>query len=302
VTTVARLSLCLLLLAGVDACSSNARSTTASTTTTISATGQPSSTTAPATTPTATMPTATITLAGAVGLAGPASKEGVRCNLPGLDGFGIAVLAVPPDGTSLARIAVGPGRVKVIVGAGDGADYHERAFQGSGVTAFDAARRAVVDSPLTEIPETTGTNGTTKGDIGAVTSIEGTVECGDQTPGTSTVTLTGKTPEGALTAAVLDPAHVECDPSPQGAELVASGLLHVGATRALVTIGLTSDGAVTVDEMLPTTNRRYTADGIATVTTKGAHVRADVVDQNAPVSASRLHVEGNLVCGRNAAG
>ena len=283
-TGVARLSLCLLLLVGVDACSSSSKSTSASTTTRSTA-APPAS------------PTATITLGGAVGLAGPASKEGVRCNLPGLDGSTIAVLAVPPDGVSLARIALERAKVTVIVGAGDGADYHERAFAGSGVTTFDAARRAIFDSTLTEIPETTAT---TKGKIGAVTSIKGTVECGDQTPGTSTVTLTGAAPEGALRNAVLDPVHVECDPSPQGPELVASGLVQIGTTTGLVTIGITSDGAVTLYESLPMTHRRYTATGTATVTTKGAHVRADVVDQNA--SASRVHVEGDFTCGVNAAG
>jgi len=296
VTNGARLALCLLLLAGVDACSSSTKSAIDSGTTTISTTAPPGSTSAPA-----TKPTATITLEGAVGLAGPASKQGVRCNLPDLDGFGIAVLAVPPDGTSLARIAFAPGRVKVIVGAGNGADYHERAFAGTGVTTFDAAHGAVVDSALAEVAETTAT-APTKGDIGAVTAIKGSVECGDQTPGTSTVALTGTTPEGALSAVPLDAVHVECDPSPQGPELVASGLVHVGTTTALATIGLTSDGAVSIDETLPTTTRRYTAAGDATVTAAGAHVRADTVDANASAPASRLHVEGDLVCGRNAAG
>lgn len=277
------------MLAGLSACSSSAKSTGASTTTAAAA-----STTAPS-----AVPSATIELTGPIGLAGPASEQGVRCNFPDLDGLGIAVLAVPPDGTSLARVALLPGRVRVTVSTGDGADFHERAFEGTGVTAFDAARRAVVDSKLTEIAETTGS---TKGDIGVITAIKGSVECGDQTPGESTVTLTGTTPDGPLTGVALDPVRVECDPSPDGPELASSGLVQIGATKALVAIGLTSDGGVTVDETRPTTHRRYVAAGTATVTAQGAHVRADVVDQSAPAGPSRLHVEGDFMCGRNAAG
>jgi hypothetical protein len=295
VTNGARLLPVLVLLAGLSACGSSAKSTITPTTPTTAA---PTSATAPS-----ADASATIELTGAIGLAGPASEQGVRCNFPDLAGLSIAVLAVPPDGTSLARIALLPGRVRVIISAGDRADFHERAFEGTGVTAFDAARRAVVDSTLTEIPEpTTGSTAPTKGDIGVITAIKGSVQCGDQTPGESTVTLTGATPEGALTGARLDPVRVECDPSPDGAELASSGLVQIGATKALMAIGLTSDGAVSVDETLPTTHRRYTAAGTATVTAHGAHVRADVVDKAAPASASRLHVEGDFTCGRNAAG
>jgi hypothetical protein len=294
VTSGARLSMALVLLAGLSACGSSMKSTITPTTPTTPTTAAPTSTTAPS-----AVASATIELTGAIGLAGPASEQGVRCNFPDLAGLSIAVLAVPPDGTSLARIAFWPGRVRVIISAGDGADFHERAFEGTSVTAFDAARRAIVDTKLTEVAATTGP---TKGDIGVITAIKGSVECGDQTPGESTVTLTGATPEGALTGAGLDPVRVECDPSPDGPEVASSGVVQIGATKAIVAIGLTSDGAVSVDETLPTTHHRYTAAGTATVTAHGAHVRADVVDKTAPASASRLHVEGDFTCGRNAAG
>ena len=59
---------------------------------------------------------------------------------------------------------------------------------------------------------------------------------------------------------------------------------------------------MSVDETLPTTHRRYTAAGTATVTTKGAHVRADAVEQNGAHRPRALHVEGDFTCGVNAAG
>jgi hypothetical protein len=215
-----------------------------------------------------------------------------------LEGLSIAVLATPFDARSLARIALRPGRVKVILGSGSGSEYHERAFEGTGVTSFDSARGARIDSTLSE---TAPPAGSTKGTIGTITAISGSVDCGNQTRGTSTVRITGSTAEGALTAAVLDPVRAECDETPDGTEVVASGLANVGATRALVALGLTTDGSVTVDVTVPGRSHHYVANGSSTITSTGGHVRADVVEQKA-TPARTLHVEGDLTCGVNASG
>ena len=269
-----------------------------STTGTTTPSTRPPTSSAPATKPS----TASISFTGGAGITGAASDPSVRCNFPVLEGLSIAVLANLPDSTLLARVGLRSGKVKVIVSSGSCPDYHERAFEGTGVTSFDAAQRAVVDSTLTE---TAAAAGSTKGSLGAMTAIKGSVECRDQTAGTSAVTITGDTAEGALAAAVLDPARVECDASPDGDEVVASGLVTVGATKVLVAVGLTSDGAVTLDETLPSGSHRYTASGSSTVTSTGAHVRADVVEQvkqGAATPAHTLHVEGDLSCGLHAAG
>jgi hypothetical protein len=244
-------------------------------------------------------PRASISFTGAAGLSGTATDPSVRCNFPDLEGLSIAVLARPPDTTVLARIRLQPDKVTVIVGAGSDPDYHERAFEGDGVTSFDSARGAVVDSRLTE---TAATAGSTPGAVGAVTAIKGTVECGEQTAGTSTVTITGDTAEGALAAAVLDPVRVECDASPDGDEVIASGLITVGSTKTLFTVALTSDGAVNVNETLPSGSHRYIASGSSTITSTGAHVRADVVEKGTATPAHTLHVEGDLSCGLQADG
>ena len=266
----------------------------ATTETTTPGTRPPTSSSAPS-----ASPRASITFTGDVGLTGAGSDPSVRCNFPVLEGMSIAVLAKPPNSTVLARVGLQSGKVKVFVGSGSGPDYHERAFEGTGVTSFDAARGAVIDSTLTE---TAATAGSTKGSVGALTAIRGSVECGDQTAGTSTVTITGNTAEGALVAAVLDPVRVECDASPDGDEVASSGLVRVGSTRALVAIGLSSDGAVSVDETLPSGLHRYRASGSSTITSTGAHVRADVVEQGVATPAHTLHVEGDLSCGLHAAG
>ena len=209
------------------------------------------------------------------------------------------MVAQPPDASLLARIRLAPGKVQVVISSGSGPDYHERAFEGTGVTSFDAARGAVVDSTITDAAASAGS---TSGTLGAITRIKGSVECGDQTAGSSTITITGDTAEGALAGAVLDPVRVECAPSLEGDEVVALGIIQVGSTQALFKLGLTSDGAVTVDETLPSGSHRYMAGGSSTTTSTGAHVRADVVEQGVATQARTLHVEGDLSCGRHAAG
>jgi hypothetical protein len=243
--------------------------------------------------------TARVSFTGGAGLTGAVTNPSVRCNFPVLEGLSIAVLAQPPDATLLTRIGVRSGKVKVFVSSGSGPDYHERAFEGTGVAAFDSAKGARIDSTLTETPATAGATG---GSLGAITAIKGSVECGDQTSGTSTVTITGDTAEGSLASAVLDPVRVECAASPDGDEVVALGLMAVGETNALVKLGLTSDGGVTVDETLPSGSHRYVANGASTITSTGAHVRADLVERGTATPAHRLHVEGDLSCGTQATG
>jgi hypothetical protein len=273
----------------LPACTSGGKSGTSATATT----------TAKAITPTSAR-AADITLTGDATLTGAISNTSVRCNFPSLDGQGIAVLARAADSTSLARVAVHATKVKVIISSGEGPDYHERVFEGTGVTGFDPAKRAVVDASLTESTPPVGARPRT---VGAVTAIKGTVECGDQTAGSSTVVITGETPAGTLAAVKLDPVRAECYRSPDGDEVVASGLAKIGTTTALIGISLQSDGGISLTETVPTATRRYLASGTTTVTPNGGDLRGDVVEQGiVAASAHRLHVEGELTCGVNATG
>jgi hypothetical protein len=280
------------MLAIVAACSSGSGSSTPTTPPPGSLDATSTSLTQP--------PTASMTFTGDAGLEGTASSTSVRCHSPDLAGLSIAVLAQPPDSGALARIRLWADRVEVIVGSGTGADYRERAFEGTGVTSFDPDRGAELDTTLTETESGTAT---TAGNVrvGALTAITGSVDCRDQTAGSSTLTITGETAEGALQGATLDPVRVECYASPDGDEVFASGLVMVGSTPALLSIGLTSDGGVTVDETLPSSGHRYKATGSTSVTTTGAHLSADVVDEGATPPRT-LHLEGDLVCGRYADG
>ena len=205
------------------------------------------------------------------------------------------MLAQPPEAGSLARIQLRPDHVEVFIGAGEGDDYRERSFEGRGVTSFDAATGAEIDSTLTET-----TAGAAEG-VGSVTAIRGTVECGDQTPGKSNVTITGDTMLGPVDGAVLDPARVECADTPAGNEVTASGLVQVGSDQVLMSLGLASDRTVTVNKSTASGSGRYYADSRWTSSANGGFVEADVVEQGA-TAPRRLHLEGDLTCGRHAAG
>jgi hypothetical protein len=233
-------------------------------------------------------PGATVAFTGSDELADRAVEPSVRCNWPALEGLSIALLA---------RIQLRPDHVEVFIGSGEGDDYHERAFEGTGVTSFDAASGAEIDSTLRE---TTAPGSPTTG-VGSVTAIRGSVHCGDQTPGESKVTITGDTLAGPVEAAVLDPVRVECANTPAGNEVTASGLVQVGSDTVLMSVGLASDRTVTVNKATATDMGEYHADQRWVSSANGAYVEADVVEQ-ATASPRRLHLQGDLSCGRNAAG
>jgi hypothetical protein len=190
------------------------------------------------------------------------------------------------------RVAITAGTVTVRLGSGDGAGYHERAFDGSGVTGFDSRKGVQIDASLTPTAATSGT--TTAGTLGAVTSIKGSVDCAGQDPGSSTIAVTGETAEGPLNAARLEQVRAECfNP---GDEVVVLGILTVGATRAFVEFGLRPD-AIDVRETMPTgLEHHYVSAAPATLSGNGAFASGDAVEQNA-TPPHTLHVEGGAVCG-----
>jgi len=109
--------------------------------------------------------------------------------------------------------------------SGAGSTYVERDFTGTGVTAFDAATGATLDSPLTEVAITDA-----RGTLGVLTSIKGTIDCGNQMPGSSALTVSGSTPKGAVSGG-LSPVNVECTSSTTyGSAVSVDGIIQVGST------------------------------------------------------------------------
>jgi hypothetical protein len=225
---------------------------------------------------------------------GAASNVSIRCGFPSLKGISIAVLGKAYDATTDVRLSVRVDTVSVQLSSGSGADYHERAFVGTGVSGFDAAKGAQLDSPLSETPATTGT---TPGGVPAITSIKGSIDCHDQKPGTSTLTMTGDTPEGRLDAATLDSARVECNTDAVGNEVSVVGLVTIGSAKVFLSIGLRVDGLGVTEVLDSGTVHQYQAPaGSAVPTPTGGHANGDAVEQNA-TPPHTIHVEGDVTCG-----
>lgn len=225
----------------------------------------------------------TLTTAGA-------ASAGVTCSFPSVDGVQIAVLGQPGGTTTTYRIAVSEDEVLVIVDRGSGAASFERSFAGHGVTDFDPTRGATIDATLTDRPPGPGIN---PGPIGAVRRMSGTIACNDQTPGRSTLTITGDSPSGRYDLTSLEPVTVEC--YPDSGEVIILGVARTGDNAQLVKVSLTRDGLGVDEELGSAGPRRYRGDAsTSTITGDGANVLGDVVDD---VSTHTLHVEGTATCG-----
>ncbi|MEY2423893.1 MAG: hypothetical protein QOI95_3960 [Acidimicrobiaceae bacterium] len=272
---------CVIALA---ACSSGS-SSSSSTTTTSPAALVPSGT-----------PVGSLSLSGDAGLTGPATGVSIRCGFPDLQGPSIAILATAYDASTSLRIGIRAAKVTVrLFSTATDGQYHERAFEGTAVTDFDAAKGAKIESNLSEVKATASS---TPGALGAITAIKASIECNAQKPGTSSLTLTGETAEGSLSAAKLDSVRVECNQDALGNEVVVLGILTIGSTKAFVSVGLRVDGLELIETFEAfDAQRRYQAPaGAASPTATGGHANGDVVEQNATPSHT-LHVEGDVVCG-----
>ena len=104
----------------------------------------------PAATPTKGPASSQFALTGTAALTGPVSAQTIVCDRPSLDGPEIFFLG--RAGTTGPQIVIflRAGHVEVRVATGSGATLRERDFTGTGVTTFDAATGAQLDTALTE--------------------------------------------------------------------------------------------------------------------------------------------------------
>jgi hypothetical protein len=236
--------------------------------------------------------TASLTFTGDPGLDGPATGSQITCSFPAVDGLTISVLAHAPDPAFSYRVAVSANRVLVHVDAGAGPSFRERTFTGAGVSDFDPDQGARIDAELTELAPTTGTD---PGSIGRITRLRGSLGCGDQTPGSTTLTLTGDTPAGRDEAARLDPVVVECYFASD--EVTVIGIAHAGTTKVLLMVSFGSTGLNVQEDLGSPAPRSYTAPaGSATLTSNGARADGDAVTATGTLPRT-LHITGTASCG-----
>jgi hypothetical protein len=244
--------------------------------------------------------TATLTFVGDAGLAGLATSPQVSCNFPALAGGAtIFLLDQPPDPAVLFNMHVVAGKITVGVYSGSGTNFRGRTFEGTGVKKFNAAKGAQIDSTLTE---TTATSGQNPGTLGAITSIKGSIDCGNQTTGTSSLTFRGDTAEGRANGKAR-PFRVECDTSATlGNSVHLAGVVKIGKTKALFITTFTAD-SITLFETSPgppVIQHQYLvkAAGVSTLSANGALVAGTAVEQvPAGGVAHTLQLKGRVVCG-----
>jgi hypothetical protein len=239
--------------------------------------------------PPAASPKASGSTEGDANIAGTIKVTSVLCNWPGTNGAGIRLFAQPAghpaDGVALV-IFVTAQSVNVRAATGSGTTYAQREFNGTGVTNFDAAKGASINTTLTEDPAA----GTHPGTVGVARSINLTIDCSGQQAGTTSLTVSGNTPGGAVVGAVSS-ARVDCASYTQGLSANVTGLTRVGGRTVLVIVGVTWAGiTVSVDGHFYT-NSAVTA-GTASAT--GGHWNGDVTDQSI---GTTLHVAGDATCG-----
>ncbi len=257
---------------------------------------------APSPTPDKGPATGTFGLVGTLGLKGQFTASSISCNYP--TPTGPQIIAFGQIGTNgpFVQVFVSTGSALVRADTGSGTTFKMRTFTGPGVTGFDGATGAQIDTSLTE---NTDKSLSTTG-IGAISSITGKLDCGNQTAGTSTIAVTGMTPQGQL-AGPLTLAKVTCNILTTGAAagtyVDVAALGQIGTTTVMVNI-TTGAHQVTFFEtsgLGQTFFSDYKATG-ATISGNSVHVSADVGQQTAasppPSSLDSVHVEGDATCGK----
>jgi len=222
------------------------------------------------------------------------TNAGIRCDFPASDGqMQITVLGQPSDPNLSVYLFVEAGKVTVRYDSGSGSTYVERDFSGTGVTNFDAAKGAQIDTQLSEVATTQA-----HGNLGGLTSISGTTDCGNQLPGSSTLTFSGATLKGTISGG-LNPVNVECvTGTTNGSSVSVVGLVQVGSAPTYFIMSV-SPGTFTAYPVGGGFFRKAST-ATATLTATGAHIDGDAVEQlaaGATAAAHTIHVSGDVVCG-----
>jgi hypothetical protein len=239
-------------------------------------------------------PVAQITTVGTDGLAGAMTVTNISCQFPSYTGLDIVVNGTFASAPGVAvRITITPSGLTLGADTGSGSAFKERDFTGSGVTAFNAAASAQINTSVTERPGAVAVSG-----IGTVTSVAGSVVCNGQTPGTSTLMLKGSTVDGAVSSGINTP-WVKCEPASGGVLII--GLITAGPVTDLLDMFGQSGSTFTfflAPENSPT-DQSYAATGATvTVTATGAQFSGTAKEKvTGSTTAHTLTVSGAVVCG-----
>ena len=237
-------------------------------------------------------PSAQVTIAGDSTIAGAMTIDTIECSFPSIAGEEIFVTGSPAtSSTTSIHLTLTAAVLAVIADTGSGTSFHARTFAGTGVSGFDAATGAQLSGPLTETT-TAADKGT---GVGKITAITGTISCAGQTPGSSTMVMSGTVAQGVLSGGVRD-VHVVCLSN----EAETLGLVQVGSSSEYTAI-FSLAGKFTVDLVPATGSADFfvsTASATSTPTTTGTSISGDATQQvTAGTTAHTIHLSGQSTCG-----
>jgi hypothetical protein len=215
----------------------------------------------------------------------------IECNNPTLAGPIISIFGQSADASFSTLVTVESDKIFVRLDAGQSTTYTDREFTGPGVTNFEAAKGGQVDSRLTESASLTK-----PGSLRSVVSIKGSMDCGNQVTGSSTLVISGTVTEGALSGPI-DPVRVECAPNAQPPTVHISGLMKIGATPVLVILqGSTTVFSLFTPPTLTTKQHSFltNAPTITTLTPTGAHLSGTAPETG---TSNQVQISGDVVCG-----
>jgi hypothetical protein len=192
----------------------------------------------------------------------------------------------------VALVSLSPSSISVSLRSGSGSTYQERDFSGA-LNGFNVQTGGSFNAALS--PASGGTSGANS--IGTLSSISGTVSCGGQTRGATTVVFNGATSKGMLSNG-FDAALVECDTFQQGISVAAIGVLAIAGTKwdaffTATTSRLTLFASSTAGQLSLT----GTPGSGATVSSTGAHVTGTLTESG---TSNTVTVSGDLTCGSQA--
>ncbi len=230
---------------------------------------------------------------GAVQLVTTVAPASVTCSFPSLNGPEILLQVATVDKTMGGFITLTSSEVFLRVGAGSGSTYTQRNFSGPGVTNFDAAKGAQFNAQLAD----TTPAGQSRGTIGAISSISGSVSCGTKTPGSGTITINGTSSGGAISGA-LTSMLVNC---PAGAAFaLINGLTQVGSMPVAVEIGGGSGEVYFGSFSTASTAYFFTSSATGLYTLGNGHVRwnnAALTESGAGGAGHTITINGDATCG-----
>lgn len=239
-------------------------------------------------------PTVTLHLVGATGLTGPVTPSIIDCAEPSLTGSTILVIGASPKASLSVRVVVRATTVEVDLDTGSGAQYEERDFTGTDVAGFKATRGVTLNATLTPAAVAPGTS---VPDLPVLSSIAGTVHCAGQTPGKSTLTVSGQTETGKASGHIA-PVRVTCL---TGQQVLIIGIVKIGKSKVLIDMSVYNGLFSFFLETSSNGSHQYKAPaGSATATPTGAKVKGTAVEVVTTGTPHTLKITGRVTCGKEA--